>query len=102
MISVWLLCTLAAIGQTSFHVRSRQLNAENGLKTNYVRNIVQDPRGYLWLGATNGLIRYDGYTAELLTPDSLRNKLLLDERVQSVELWLDRNSVAMTPKPISL
>ena len=90
MISVWLLCTLAAIGQSSFHVRSRQLNAENGLKTNYVRNIVQDPRGYLWLGATNGLIRYDGYTAELLTPDSLRNKLLLDERVQSVELWLDR------------
>ena len=42
------------------------------------------------MGTTNGLIRYDGYTAELLTPDSLRNKLMLDERVLSIELWLDR------------
>ena len=90
MISVWLLCAVAAIGQTSISVRSRQLNAENGLRSNYVRNIIQDPKGYLWMGTTNGLIRYDGYTAELLTPDSLRNKLMLDERVLSIELWLDR------------
>ena len=90
VISICLLYPVVADGQAGIHVRSRQLYAENGLKTNSVRGIVQDPRGYLWMGATNGLIRYDGYTAELLTPDSTRNKLLLDERVQSVELWLDR------------
>ena len=90
IIILWLLFSLDVNSQTNIHVRSRQLTAENGLKTNYVRGIVQDPRGYLWMGATNGLIRYNGYTAELLVPDSLSNRLLLDERVQSVELWLDR------------
>ena len=89
-ISICVLLPVRIHGQVGIHIRSRQLNAENGLNTNYVRSIVQDPRGYLWMGATNGLIRYDGYTAELLTPDSVRNKLLLDERVLSVELWLDR------------
>lgn len=81
---------LIASIQASVNVRFRHLSSENGLGANYVRCIVQDPRGYLWMGATNGLIRYNGYTAELLVPDSLRNKWLFDERVQSVELWLDR------------
>ncbi|MBO5592420.1 MAG: response regulator [Prevotella sp.] len=89
-ISFWTLLPVGIYSQTGIHVRSRQLNAENGLSTNYVRSIVQDPSGYLWMGTTNGLIRYDGYTAELLTPDSVRNKLLFDERVLSLELWLDR------------
>lgn len=73
------------------HVRPRFLSAENGLGSNYVRCIVQDARGYIWMGATNGLIRYDGYQAELLTPsDAPNRRLMQDSRIQDMCLWQDR------------
>ena len=32
----------------------------DGLLSNAVRNIVQDPYGFIWFGTDNGLCRYDG------------------------------------------
>lgn len=87
-----LTCLLASLNcQAHLNVRSFQLSAEQGLGSSYVRSIVQDANGYIWMGATNGLIRYDGYNPELITPDKRENrKLMLDERVQTVDTWLDR------------
>ncbi|MBO9613378.1 MAG: helix-turn-helix domain-containing protein [Dyadobacter sp.] len=36
------------------------MNAENGLSQNSVLAIVQDPKGYMWLGTSYGLNRFDG------------------------------------------
>ena len=38
----------------------RRLTTEDGLPSNTVRNIVQDERGFIWLGTDYGLCRYDG------------------------------------------
>ena len=38
------------------------LNSENGLNGQSVYTIVQDSRGFMWLGTESGLNRYDGYT----------------------------------------
>ena len=40
--------------------RYRNLTMNDGLLSNAVRNIVQDPYGFIWLGTDNGLCRYDG------------------------------------------
>ena len=40
--------------------RYRHLTMNDGLLSNAVRNIVQDPYGFIWLGTDNGLCRYDG------------------------------------------
>lgn len=37
------------------------IGIKEGLPENFVRAIVQDGRGYMWLGTQNGLVRYDGY-----------------------------------------
>ena len=75
----------------TMNVRSRFLSSENGLKANYIRSIVQDPRGYIWMGSTTGLIRYDGYTAEMMVPEkSPYRQLMLDERVLVVDVFQDR------------
>ncbi len=40
--------------------KSKHFTSEKGLAQDYVQNIVQDDRGFLWLGTNNGLSRFDG------------------------------------------
>ncbi len=53
-----LLTAMAALAQPDY--RQRQLTMDDGLPSNSVRNIVQDTRGFLWIGTEKGLCRYDG------------------------------------------
>ena len=86
---IFLLFSLKSTANVN--VRSFFLSSSTGLKADYIRTIVQDSRGYIWMGATTGLVRYDGYAAELITPDNSENrKLMLDERIQVMDIWQDR------------
>ncbi len=49
-------CTLLAANFSFRHYR-----AEDGLTFNTVRCIIQDRRGFIWLGTEDGLNRFDGY-----------------------------------------
>ena len=55
--SMLMLCTLAG-AQTNYS--QRLLTMDNGLLSNTVRTIIQDPNGFVWAGTENGLCRYDG------------------------------------------
>ncbi len=46
------LTTYPAIGARS--LKFRQLTAEDGLSGSWVKAIVQDSRGFMWLGTGNG------------------------------------------------
>lgn len=82
---------LGTQASAKLNVRATFLSTENGLGSNYIRNIVQDPRGYIWMGATNGLIRYDGYKATRITPgDTPNRRLMKDSRIQLIRLHEDR------------
>ena len=37
------------------------LNIRNGLPSDYVAQILQDEKGYIWFNTGNSLSRYDGY-----------------------------------------
>ncbi len=57
-------------------VRFERLTVDQGLSQSWVRTIVQDEQGYLWLGTEDGLNRYDGYEFDIYRhdledPDSL-------------------------------
>lgn len=72
-------------------LRARFLSSDNGLGTNYARAIVQDPKGYIWIGSTDGLIRYDGYNATLLKPSEAPNRRLMsDYRIQDMRMWKEQ------------
>lgn len=51
--------TVQLTAQPSFHYLEK-LTVENGLSSNAVSDIVQDGDGYLWIGTSYGLDRYDG------------------------------------------
>lgn len=39
----------------------QQLTIENGLSDNIINALLQDRKGFIWIGTNNGLNRYDGY-----------------------------------------
>ena len=59
LLAIWLiLCTLPSWG---VEIASRKLNTASGLPDNNVRCLLQDKKGFIWMGTPGGLYRYDGY-----------------------------------------
>jgi len=56
-----LLLSATAIFAQSPKVSFDHLNMRNGLSSDYVGGILQDEKGYIWMNASNSVIRYDGY-----------------------------------------
>src|SRR5690606_36760921 len=52
--------TLAASNGQSTNLYFSKLNTQNGLSHNKVNCILQDQRGFIWMGTDDGLNRYDG------------------------------------------
>lgn len=57
-ITILFLFTLQVRGVEIF---SRKLNTESGLPDDNVRSILQDSKGYIWMGTPGGLYRFDNY-----------------------------------------
>ncbi len=58
---VLLSVSLFSFGGQISDFRYRNITIGDGLRSNTVRNVVQDHRGFIWIGTDNGLCRYDGY-----------------------------------------
>jgi ligand-binding sensor domain-containing protein len=67
-------------------------HAEEGLPAEAVTGILQDHRGYLWIGTTNGLARFDGihFTAfdSINTPELQGGQILSLYQDRSGALWI--------------
>ncbi len=60
------------------------LTAEDGLSLNVITQIIQDSRGFLWIGTVNGLNRYDGYNFKLFLPDPSNSKSISSHSIRSI------------------
>jgi ligand-binding sensor domain-containing protein/signal transduction histidine kinase len=89
-----LLLVLPAFSSEAQPLRFQHLTVDDGLSGNYVRAIVRDRQGFLWIGTHEGLNRYDGYGFEVFRysprrPASLSNNTvtaLLEDR--QGRLWV--------------
>lgn len=54
-------CIMAGFRSHAQEFIFNHLTARDGLASNFVYSLWQDPKGYLWIGTENGLQRYDGY-----------------------------------------
>ena len=50
-------------------IRFSHLSTEQGLSQSRVDHMLQDRRGFIWIGTYNGLSRYDGYRFKSYKPD---------------------------------
>ncbi len=76
-----LLCAAPPLQAGPPVVEFEHLTADDGLSGNYVNFIFQDRSGFIWIGASNGLNRFDGYEITVFThdaenPDSLSNSVV--------------------------
>ncbi|WP_321519098.1 two-component regulator propeller domain-containing protein [uncultured Bacteroides sp.] len=82
----------------SIEIRSKQINTSNGLANNSVRYILQDSKGFMWLGTLNGLCRYDGNSFITFKPQFGNNLSLADHRIYDLEedkngfLWVNTSA----------
>ena len=61
---VFIILTQTAFAQSHL-LQFQHLSVDQGLSTNVVRSITQDKNGFMWLGTTDGLNRFDGYNMEI-------------------------------------
>ncbi len=60
LLALWVMAGLTAWGEISRTSTFEQITQEQGLSNNAVRCLLQDRRGFLWIGTEDGLNRYDG------------------------------------------
>lgn len=58
------------------------LSVNNGLSQNSVTSILQDKKGFIWIGTWDGLNRYDGFTVTTKRHESANKNSLSDNRVR--------------------
>jgi ligand-binding sensor domain-containing protein len=72
-------------------LKFEKLNETHGLSSNYVNCVLQDSKGYLWVGTRDGLNRYDGYTFKVYKSTYGDAKTLPSAFITSI--YEDKNQV---------
>lgn len=61
LFGIWFFTFAICFGQNEI-LRFEHLGVEEGLSNESVTSILQDSKGYIWVGTTDGLNKYDGYS----------------------------------------
>ncbi len=92
----WGICHVAfAQSQSRYIIQSSRLTVEDGLITNAALCGLQDSRGFIWIGTTEGLQRYDGKLFRLFNKGKgglQENKVSCMAEDPDGKLWLLYNS----------
>ncbi len=98
-LKIFLLGAMALVGghaaaQTTFH----HLTTADGLSHNTVMDLLQDHKGFLWLGTADGLDRYDGESFQVFRHSVRDGRSLSSNEVQCLledrqhRLWVGTSS----------
>lgn len=66
---IFLLLLLGCSALLYAQLRMESLTVEDGLSQGFVTCMLQDHKGFIWLGTYDGLNRYDGYTVRRFMPN---------------------------------
>ncbi len=93
ILTIFLCCALACFGQNN-NLRFEHIGTPAGLSQINVNRIIQDSRGFMWIGTRDGLNMYDGYKFTVYRYDAVdRNSIsnnFIDDVVEDKDgnLWI--------------
>lgn len=93
---VWIITK--ATGQTSYDIEFDRYTTKNGLSNGYVNAILQDSKGFVWIGTPNGINRFDGISFKNYYSDPKDTTSIPGSWVNSIvedansNLWLMTNN----------
>jgi len=91
-----LLMLYSTLGSAQFNdLDYERLSIIHGIPSTLIAGIVQDHRGYLWIGTPAGLFRYNGITSHHFLSDGSFNSLP-DNTIQQIE-YIDEKVICLTP-----
>ncbi|MDE6696277.1 MAG: response regulator [Muribaculaceae bacterium] len=76
----------------------RHVSQAKGLPNNHITELFKDSRGFLWIGSSAGLLRYDGYSTRRVSDMVGKNTGVLNEQIIRVQedkkgrLWVESES----------
>lgn len=77
-------------------------NASNNFAEAYVYSIVQDENGYLWMGTSTGVYKYNGFSFEQFTQsDSLASDFITTSATFNQNIWFGHRNGQLSKKSIS-
>jgi len=86
-------CLFIFYYSNSQNIKFTHYNDNNGLSHNSVRHIVQDKKGFLWLGTFSGLNRFDGYQFKNYMSSSAGANKLHNDDITALELDEESNNL---------
>ncbi len=90
---ILLFCLITFYFSYSQNIKFEHYNDNNGLSHNSVRHIVQDKKGFLWLGTFSGLNRFDGYQFKNYMSSSPGTNKLYNDDITALELDEESNNL---------
>jgi len=88
--SILFFVSYALVGQTAT-LNFKRYSKKNGLSSNDVTAFAQTPDGYMWIGTTNGLNRFNGLEYETFRKEPENKTSLTDNHITA--LLVDHNGV---------
>jgi signal transduction histidine kinase/ligand-binding sensor domain-containing protein/DNA-binding response OmpR family regulator len=87
ILSILSLAILIVVNQSIAIEMSRfdRISDKDGLSQNTVRCMMQDNKGFMWIGTINGLNRYNGREFNVMTSLSESSRLLTDNRIRNLK-----------------
>ncbi|MFH1527921.1 MAG: two-component regulator propeller domain-containing protein, partial [Bacteroidota bacterium] len=70
--SIFVSCFLSATSSSQISdYKVSEYNSKQGLSQSVINSIVQDSRGFIWVGTQDGLNKFDGYKFKIYKQDLL-------------------------------
>jgi ligand-binding sensor domain-containing protein len=87
--NIFLICLLQVtifplVWAQNTELRFEHLTIENGLSQNRINCILQDSKGFMWIGTNEGLNKYDGYEFFIFEKGSGGSDKLSDDFIQCI------------------
>ena len=88
IILLFVLFASSGLPAQELNWKVQHISIEDGLSNRFVNSIIQDDRGFMWIGTNFGLNRYDGHRLDVLTQ---QNSALSGNTIFDLQLDIRHN-----------